>query len=72
MAKKEPADRRPSPPPKGRCYSVDDILRLIRESKAAGVAFFEGPDGIRFGFKRETPPRSSGGKVTDSDEGWLP
>lgn len=32
------------------------IMQIIDHAKARGLAFFEGPAGLKFAFKRETQP----------------
>lgn len=45
-----------NPPPRNEIltgYEADAIIKLIREAKREGVSIFEGPNGLKFAFRRE-------------------
>jgi len=50
---------------------ADAMILLIKQAKHLGVAFFEGPNGIKFGFKRERTPNEQRRDATAS-ENFIP
>ena len=54
MPAKKTTAKTPDAPATLSQADVDAICRLIDHAKAAGIAFFEGPAGLKFGFRRES------------------
>jgi hypothetical protein len=52
--------------------SADAIIRLIDHAKKQGIAYFKGPDGIEFTFRREAPKPNDAKAVKDVGDDWIP
>lgn len=52
---------------------VSAICRLIDHAKKQGIAFFEGPAGIKFGFRRESlAPKVTSKQPAEAGDDFIP
>lgn len=52
---------------------VDAIMKLVDHCKRQGISFFEGPAGLKFGFRRESiKPQLSDNMPKETGDEFIP
>lgn len=51
---------------------AEAIMRLIDHAKKQGIAYFEGPRGIKFAFRKEVAKKTNLAKPEEIGDEWLP